>query len=1270
MRIRLFIFLVCFFPSLHAQVETKPRIIEWREPGFFRQGNIRHRYLNFHRAVFPDQRSLLPHYSENIKIGKESEISIELIDKHFVPLDEEERRIAESTTGIGERIVVQSEKLQADRSSYFRVSFVPLRKNRATGKIEKLREFAFRMVAGPSGERFGKQHQISGEYTGQSVLARGIWYRIKVEETGVYCLHYDDLQSMELPDPSRVKIFGQGGGMLPLVPGEGGQDDLRSVPVWYEKGTDGVFGEGDRLYFYAEGPDEIRYDPGSGFFETCLHKFASVNYYFLTSVPETPGSMPILPTPSGPADLIATSGDAVVHHEQDDLNLIRSGSEWYGELFDIQTSRTFAFDLPGLSPGEDLRVRVDLIARATASTRFDVRGNGTLLGSLIINGTDLSNYTAQYAFGKTGNYTFTPTNSSVEIGITYHKNGPSARGWLNYLTLNYRRDLKMDEDQLLFRDTRTVGTGNITEFRILDASSSLMVWDVTDPLNVKNLNTELDGTVLSFRVRTDSLRQFVAFDPAGNIPGPVMGGEDTGPVPNQNLHGMPAPDYVIISQPAISTEARRLAGFRKEHDGLDTLVVTPEQIYNEFSSGKPDVAAIRNFIKSIRDRSMPPGNKPGYVLLFGDGSYDNRKSGDEWQNYLLTYQSANSLSPLRSFVTDDFFGMVDDGENVSDGLVDIGVGRMPVSDMEEARSMVDKVISYHQSDKMGNWRNVICFIGDDEDGNTHMRQADELAGYVDEYYPDFVADKIYLDAYQQISTPSGQRYPDVNRAVTERVSKGALIVNYTGHGGANGLAHEQILNTNDIKGWTNRDKLPLFMTATCEFSRFDDHENTSAGELLLLNPQGGGIALLSTTRLVYSSPNHVLNEWFYEYVFEKDAGGDYFRLGDVIRLTKNASGPGINKRNFSLLGDPAARLAFPEYRIVTARVNGKDVQVQADTVRALSKVRITGAMEDPAGNALNDYEGTLYPLVFDKPVKVRTLSNDGGTPFEFELQNRVLFRGKASISGGRFSFGFVVPRDISYRYGYGKVSYYGSNLDHDAQGVLENIVIGGSADSIAVDNTGPEMEIYMNDEKFVYGGYTDEDPELYVIVSDQNGINTAGTGIGHDLTAVLDENTSGKIVLNDYYESDTDSYKRGRIRYPFKDMENGSHTVRVKLWDVYNNSSEGQTEFIVSSSEEMVIEHLLNYPNPFTTHTAFYFDHNQPGVELRVQIQIFTVSGKLVKSIERVMTTTGYRSPPIHWNGLDDYGDKIGRGVYIYRIKIRSDTGQTAEEYQKLVILR
>jgi hypothetical protein len=1252
------IVLIFLLPGLtQAQQSAGRRSLDWTPVKRMRMGDTEADVFHFRHAGY-DLNTLLPNYYEAIKIENNSEYEVRIQDPVFREADPALTAKMDNLGDIPAEINVLSSVASIKKEPYLQVSFIPLRRNPRTGRIEMLESFDLMLIR--AAPRLKSITAPAREYTGHSVLAGGKWVKVKVREDGIYQLSYEQLRQLGIGDPANVRVYGNGGGMLPLMNQDPRHDDLVENPIEHR---------GEAILFYGQSPNTWKYDDLSDFFDQQLHLYSDGTYYFLTSDLGRGSMVTDSSPPSSPANHTSTGFDDLRHHELEDINLIKSGREWYGEHFDIVTDQSFPFSFGGLITEDAVRVRLETVGRAPVTTSMQVYANGNLLGSLSMQGTVIGSYTFPYANPGSGSFTFNSSSGDVNIRLRYMKSSASDEAWLNYITLNARSALDVSKGMLVFRDRLSAGPGRITEFVLQGAGASTEVWDITDPVHPMRMQSSLQGSTLRFTAETEVIREFIAFTPESGFKTPVMEGADVGPVPNQDLHALDARNYVVVSPPEFISHARSLAAHRHDHDGLDTAVVKPGQIYNEFSSGSRDVAAIRDFLKMLYDRAASPEEMPKYVLLYGDGSFDNKGDDVNNTNFIPTYESLNSLSPTASFVTDDFFGLLDDGEGEATGLVDIGVGRFPVSSSEEAKAVLDKTLSYDQADKMGDWRNVVCFIGDDEDNNIHMTQADQLARYLETNYPSFTIGKIYLDAYTQVSTPSGPRYPDVNEAITQRVEKGALIMNYTGHGGAKGLAHERILRIEDVLSWHNRDRLPLFMTATCEFSRFDEYESPSAGELVLLNPDGGGIALLTTTRLVYSGPNHALNESFYKYVFSKDGYNRNYRLGDIIRLSKNDVSAGINKRNFTLLGDPALELAYPKHRIKVESIDGIPVSESIDTLKALGRVSVSGYLEDEHGNALDHYNGVVYPTVFDKSSLITTLSNDDEPPMTFYMRNRVLYKGKATVEDGKFSFSFIVPKDISYNYDYGKFSFYAENGIEDASGYFQEAVIGGSADSVKNDSEGPGLEVYMNDENFVYGGITDENPVLLAFISDSNGINTLGNGIGHDLTAILDGNTQQTIVLNDYYEADKDSYKSGSIRYSFKSLEAGPHTLKVKVWDVYNNSSEEIIEFLVSAEHDLVLDRVLNYPNPFTTHTQFFFEHNQPNADLDILIQVFTVSGKLVKTIEYQAPASGYRVGPIDWDGRDDYGSSIGRGVYIYRLKVRTSLGQTAEKFEKLVIL-
>ncbi len=864
----------------------------------------------------------------------------------------------------------------------------------------------------------------------------------------------------------------------------------------------------------------------------------------------------------------------------------------------------------------------------------------------------------------------TGTSKNIIVNITYNRgSNPSWKGWLDYIVINTKSELRFTDSLISFRNLETVGLNNISKFNLSNAGSSVKIWDITNPVEPKQINTNIAGSLQTFKLETTELREFVAFDEnkCKNIVA-----EDIIRIDNQNLHGISEnTDMIIVCHNDFYQQAVELKEIHENRDNMNIVIVNPEQIYNEFSAGAPDVSAIRNFAKCIYEKGTTEKSLK-YLLLFGDGSFMNKGEPEEYDNYILTYQSINSYSEAGSYTSDDFFGYLDDGEGEYNdslhGLLDIGIGRIPVNTSKQASDYINKIKTYLKPENFGDWQNDLCFVADDENGVVHMHDTDVLTRYISKHYKHFNIEKIYFDAHKQLTVSGGERYPDVNKAITNRVQKGALLINYTGHGGDKGWADERVLTINEIESWTNKNKLPMFVTATCEFTPFDKYNFLSAGERIFNNPNGGAIAMFTTARLAYIVSNAELTKRFYETVFANDENGKRYRLGDISRITKNQLTNKINNKIFFLLGDPALELAYAKYNVVTNTINGQSTTI--DTIKALEKVTFTGEIQDNQNNKMTGFNGIIYPTVFDKKQDISTLNNDGGGVFQYKTRNNIIYRGKASVKNGEFSFSFIVPKDIRLNVDTGKVSYYAENGIIDAKGASIDFLVGDFENDHEIDNEGPIIKLFMNDNNFVSGGITDKNPKIYAELWDKNGINTSTGGIGHEITAILNSDAKSVMLLNNDYRADMDSYQSGTVEHFLFDLETGNHNLKFKAWDVYNNSSEEYIEFVVLEAENLSIERLLNYPNPFTTHTDFYFEHNQAGTNLDVLIQIFTVSGKLVKTIEDSFTANGYRAGPFAWNGTDDFGNRIGRGVYIYKVKVRSEQSELVEKFEKLLILK
>ncbi len=715
------------------------------------------------------------------------------------------------------------------------------------------------------------------------------------------------------------------------------------------------------------------------------------------------------------------------------------------------------------------------------------------------------------------------------------------------------------------------------------------------------------------------------------------------------------------------------------------MVATTDQVYHEFSSGKQDPAAIRNFAKMLYERD----SRFRYLLLVGDGSFDHRNIYGLGSNFIPVYEHQGTFNEVSDFPADDFFGIFTASPNRQplDPDLNVSVGRLPVRSSDQAREVVAKIIGYDTKPAaLGDWRNRMVFVGDDEDGGQHTRDVDGIARSLAGIKPELNFEKLYFDLFPQIRLSAGDRYPAVTEGLDRAVLRGSLAITYLGHGGPRGWAQERVLSIPQIRNWRNPDHLPIFITATCTFASFDDAEFVSAGEETLLSSRGGAVALLTTTRPVFATQNRILTEKTTEALLERP-NGQWRTLGDVILIAKNAitvrggssslSGTTQNARKFTLLGDPATVVALPTNGVRTTMVNQQTIDSsRVDTIGALDQITISGEIVDVNGNFLPNFNGLVYPTVFDKPKTITTLQQDPGSPaINVEVQRNIVFRGRATVNNGRFSFTFVVPRDIDYQFGQGKISYYAADpaTRIDAAGYYDQIVIGGTSRRENTDNQGPDIGIFFNDESFLSGDEVEPEATLIVKLRDESGINVTGNSIGHDLEAVMDEDSRNTIVLNDYYEANPDDFQAGVVNYPLFDLEPGLHTLKIRAWDVANNSASTEIQFLVVTDAGETIKHILNYPNPFTDWTCFQFDHSLVNQDVEAIIQIYTVSGRLVKTIRRQLLFSDgslRQDDCIEWNGLDDYEDQLARGVYLYQVRLKGEEKTIDSDFQKLVILK
>lgn len=1095
-------------------------------------------------------------------------------------------------------------------------------------------------------------------YASGSVLNSGKWVKIQVAEDGIYKLTAADLKKMGFTSLDKVALYGYGGWPLDEDFSKTYIDDVPEVAVWRNA---------DYLLFYGKGPRKWEYSSSDGAFIHTNNPYSNYGYYFVTEK-ETAGRTMEKAVSADGATLQVTTFDDYVLHEEDLVSVNSSGRELHGESFTSTLSRDFTISIPGITNDEG-KATLSFISRGNGTITMNIDGNSLISGSVSVPSDEYE--VARELYRERAWTADKGENVKVNIGYstTGHKNVH-----LNYFRLQMKRQLKVYDSYTFFRSLSA--RGNTSRFVIQGADANTLVFDVTDGVNPQQMETSLNGTELSFSIPASaSLREFVAVKPS-QIKAPVTVGE----VANQNLHALAQQDMIIIAQPNFTTQAERLAEAHRTKDNLTVQVVAPEAIYNEFSSGTPDATAYRRFMKMFYDRQTSEADAPKYLLLFGDGSYDNRQLTSIWRNVdmsnmILTYQTENSLNS-QSYVIDDYFGFLDDADNresLQNKKVCLGIGRFPIRTTEQATQMVDKVISYMENKNTGSWKNNLCFMADDGSNadsftTDHMDFANRLGTYIESEHPEFLVNKLYYDAYKKDMTAG--TYPDVRSGLQKLLRDGLLLFNYTGHGGTTALSDERVLTQTDINQFTYT-HLPVWITATCDFTRFDDL-NTSAGEDVFLNKSSGGIALFTTVRVAYSNPNFPINNSVIRNLFERN-NGRRRTLGEVMQATKNALSS-VYKLGFCLIGDPAVKMAYPEFGMKVTTVNGQSVDGNPISFKALEKITVEGEVLDASGQLVTDFTGIVNPTVKDSKVTVTCLknsNNDDSPAFTFTDYPNTIFIGNDSVRNGKFSFTFTVPKDISYSNLQGKMNLYAVDTENgnEAQGNFDNFIVGGTSDTAETDTIGPEIRaLYLNDTTFVDGGQVNTTPYFVAELWDKSGVNITGSSVGHDMMLVIDESTVLSYNLNSYYELLPGEEGAGIVKFPIPALEPGLHTAEFWVWDILNNSTVRTFTFEVVEGLKPFLFDVIATPGIAREQVTFHLMHNRPESRMRVGIMVYDLAGRQLWKHEESGTSGLFENYTVSWD-LTRGGFRLRPGVYIYRAAISTDNSKEATKARKLIVL-
>lgn len=1103
---------------------------------------------------------------------------------------------------------------------------------------------------------------IHGLAQNNSVLATGTWAKISVTGDGVYKINADFLRKAgfnpDQLDPRNIKIYGGLNSMLPQPNSTSRPQDLIESAIFVSGESDGAFNSEDFILFYAQGPDAYAFDTQRQTFKYENNLFSEKNYYYLTVGVTNGKRLTTLANVEGTFSLIQQFDD-FAFFETEKYNILKSGRQWFGEQFDINTEATVRFEIPGIVANSNVRLISQVMAQSISDCSFKVSFNGIATIDQPISAIPDSRYGLK---GKIKTDTVLLNSTTVKAAlqstqdIKYQftrgsKPGISV-GYLDFLLFSFKRQLALYGSQTGFVSAESLNQTPST-FEISDTDANSIVWDVSNPYTASIQTSVFSQTKLRFSTTTSKLKKFIVFN-STKISAPLL----EGTVANQNLRGLPTTSLLIITHPLFQAEANRLAAHRQTHSGITVSVVPTDQIYNEFSSGKPDFTAVRDFIRNQYKKS---NSNLKNVLLFGRGSYDYQDRVANNTNYVPIYESINSLSPLDTYSSDDYYALLEDNEGAWEespavyASLDIGIGRLPVKKVEEAKTIVDKLIEYDTDAKAhGAWKKNILFVADDGNGVLHQSQADALATNIDQFYGAFEARRMFLGSYSQIMTPAGQFSPEATKALDLAIRNGQGIINYTGHGNEKLWMQEQILTESTVLNLTNGPRYPIFVTATCEFGRNDDPFITSTAERILTLPKGGGIGLVSTARPVNSFTNFNLNNAFYTALFLQQ-NNNYRDLGNVFKDTKNNSTFGTANRNFSLLGDPSLNLFGEAPQVIIKSITTSN---NAGNLQPLAEITLTGELQKN-GSVSSSFSGNINVVLLDQPQNLTTFDdpeenvNPPAPAYAYTERSNKLFDGNATVTNGAFQIKFTLTKNISLVPGKGKFSFYGqSTQNENAIGFSTSYNVGGPEAPARTDTTPPDIRLFVGDTTFRAGGIATPNTKLVALLSDISGINISSTDPQRSLTAVLDG--SQTFIVNNYYQAVNDNPAKGILIFPIDGLTKGTHTLSLSGSDSYNNTTLATIDFVVTDGNGLEINQLSNYPNPVITETKFWFTHNRPGEDLEATLVIYNLAGQVLISQNYTIAESQYLVTLPDWSIDHAQGTKPGPGLYIARLFVRS----------------
>ena len=1112
------------------------------------------------------------------------------------------------------------------------------------------------------------------EHTYQSVLSEHTWHRLSVTQEGVYRLDYAALQAMGIDmdalNPNQIRLFGNVSGILPEKNAEPRPDDLTEMAICVTGADDGSFDDGDLVLFYGQEPTKwTLVDSGNKTYKRERNYYSDSTYYYLCVDSGIDGlrvgekaSLPV-----EDATTIVSEFPDYFWHEEELFSPYKIGQNWFGERVSSDNpSVSVPVVFPNLVKTKALLFRGGLIGKIN---------NGYLYYDVWVSNNHVMSHEpiksiGDHYYGRPSSFEkqIVLESDTTSIDLTMVPD-PAAYIYLDYFEMYGWRQLKRTNDNFLFRLMPSQFGPEKTAVWVQNTNANYQLWDVSEPLQPMLQNGVYSGGNMVFATNERSEKRYVMFKLSA-----AYRVTSWMPLRNQNVHGIAEADNLILTAPIFFEQAQALADYHAERDGVTSVVVDVNEIYNEFSTGRPEPTGIRDFVRMVYQRS---GGRLKYLTLFGRASFDFRDLLGAGMNFVPCYETFDNPHHELSFCADDYYALMDDDEGINcSGRVDLGFGRISVSTVEEAETVLRKIRHYDdKSATHGQWKTDVLFFADDEKAD-YVRYIENYPVIMDTIRPALTPKKLYCGAYPVVHTSSGVSIPGANADLMQALDKGMLAMIYTGHGGVKGLTGDNVFTTSDINALQNYDCMPFVYTATCEFTKYDNPLLVSAGEQMFLNAHGGSVAMFTACRPTFAPDNDCQSKALMKVLTNRDETGRALRFGDIVRLAKNdllnyssQTNPTANKNiRYLFLGDPLLRLAMPQEDIVVTKINGQVIS-PADNIElhAMSMVMLEGEVRDTDGNPELGFNGTMWVRLYDQKTKVKVYFSDGSTKNVYYHKD-VLYQGEVSVTNGKFALSFQVPLDIMSGVGEPRFSFYAYDTDRDidAMGKFSDLTLGGVDPAAYPDNQGPTISFYWNTPDFENGQSVERQGVLYADLYDAQGIYHYDYSLGRDIMMSSNLSAYNSLVLNDRYEPAINDYRRGRVAIPVADLVPGTYEFSIKVWDTQDNASEASLWFVVD--DDLFLSQVYNYPNPFSDETYITLAHTGEDGDLEVNVEIFDVLGRPVRQLRQKVDATGGVIEPIRWDGCDSYGNHLRSGIYLYRLTLTGENGYFRTVSQRMVI--